>query len=379
MHVAVLGAGYAGLTLARKLEDTLPPEADLTVVDERDTHLVQHEVHRLLRRPGLADDIQIPFADLLDRATVRQARVEAVDTDAGVATLDDGERLDYDYGAVCLGAETAYYDLPGLREHAVPMKRPADAARVREQFRDAAEAGSVRAVVGGAGLSGIQTAGELAALADDEGVDAEVVLLEQLDAVAPAFPENFQRAVADALLERGVEVRPGTAVERATADAVETDAGTVAYDTLVWTGGIAGPEAMGGERPPVRSDLRVGDHTFVLGDAGKVVDADGEAVPASAQAAIRQAGVVAESITDLAFQDDDGGFAPRPEQYRFDSPGWLVSIGDGAVAQVGPTVLTGRAAAALKTSVGAGYLSSVGAVRNAMDLVREETGMGREE
>ena len=53
-------------------------------------------------------------------------------------------------------------------------------------------------------------------------------------------------------------------------------------------------------------------------------------------------------------------------------PGWLVSVGDDAVAKVGPSVLTGRAALALKTTVGAGYLGTVGAVQNAVDLVSEE-------
>jgi NADH dehydrogenase len=36
--------------------------------------------------------------------------------------------------------------------------------------------------------------------------------------------------------------------------------------------------------------------------------------------------------------------------------------------------LTGVPAKALKTTVGAGYLSSVGAVENALELVREELG-----
>ncbi|PSQ49449.1 NADH dehydrogenase FAD-containing subunit, partial [Halobacteriales archaeon SW_6_65_15] len=52
-------------------------------------------------------------------------------------------------------------------------------------------------------------------------------------------------------------------------------------------------------------------------------------------------------------------------------------LGDGTVAQLGPTVLTGRAAKTLKTTVGAGYLSSVGALRNAADLVSEELGYER--
>ena len=48
------------------------------------------------------------------------------------------------------------------------------------------------------------------------------------------------------------------------------------------------------------------------------------------------------------------------------------------MAKVGPTVVTGRPALALKTTVGAGYLGSVGAIREATDLVREELGISDE-
>jgi len=47
-------------------------------------------------------------------------------------------------------------------------------------------------VVGGAGLSGIQTAGELAALANEAGIQTNITLIEQQPTVAPNFPENFQ-------------------------------------------------------------------------------------------------------------------------------------------------------------------------------------------
>jgi NADH dehydrogenase len=323
----------------------------------------------------VADAIRVPLSDLFDRATVRQARVDAVDAADRQVHLADGETLDYDYAAVCLGAETAFYGLPGVRSHALPLKRVADAERVRESFLGAGD--SVRAVVGGAGLSGVQVAGELAALADDEGLDADVVLLEQLDEVAPNFPQNFRAAVRDELVARGVDVRTGTAVDRAMADVVETDDGAVEFDTFVWTGGIEGSGAMGGERPVVRSDLRLDDRTFVVGDAARVVDADGEAVPASASAAIREARTVANNLARLVRADEataGDGFAPRLDPYRFEVPGWIVSVGDGAVAQLGPTVLTGAAAKAMKATVGAGHLGSIGAVDNAVDLVEEELG-----
>ncbi|WP_135826660.1 NAD(P)/FAD-dependent oxidoreductase [Halorussus ruber] len=387
MRIAILGAGYAGLTLARKLEGTVPDDVEILVVEQTGSHLVQHELHRVVRRPSLADEIVVDLEDVLDRATVRRAEVADVDPEESVVSLASGEEIGYDYAAVCLGAETAFYDLPGVEDRATPLKTIAHAERIRADFLDAVESASsdspANVVVGGAGLSGVQVAGELAAFAREEDAESDVAitLLEQFDSVAPSFPENFQAAVRDQLEVRGVEVRTGTAVSSADDEAIELETGgELAYDQFVWTGGIRGPAALGGERPAVKNTLRLGDGTFVVGDAARVVDADGEPVPASAQAAVREARVVARNIASLVEYDREGDdiFEPRLEPFAFDSPGWLVSVGDGAVAQIGPKVLTGRAAKALKTTVGAGYLSSVGAIRNAADLVTEELGYGKE-
>lgn len=375
MHVVVLGAGYAGLTLARRLERTIPAAVELTVVDESETHLVQHELHRVVRRPAVADVIQVPLADALDRANINRGRVTDVSPEENRVSLagDDGsEEIGYDYAAVCLGAETAFYDIPGLREHATPLKRLPHAESIREDALALCETGG-RIVVGGAGLSGVQVAGELAVLAREQGATDrfDVLLLEQEGRVAPGFREGFQQAVYEELLARDVDVRTETKVDRVHDSAVETGSGAVDYDALVWTGGIRGPDALGGVRPAVRSDLRLTDSTFVVGDAARIVDANGEAVPASASAAVREARTVATNVARLVTGSDDG-FDPRLERYRFDVPGWIVSVGDGAVAQIGPEVFTGAAAKALKASVGAGYLANADAIRRAVDLVESE-------
>lgn len=410
MRILVLGAGYAGVTLARRLESALPDD-DVLVVDDTGEHLVQHEVHRVIRKPRVADHITLDLDELFETADVREGTVVDVDPDANEAHLADGSVLDYDVAAVCLGSETAFYDLPGVREHAIPCKRIEHAHRIREAALDAL-AGDGHVVVGGAGLSGVQVAGELAALRDEHGdTDADAVdvhaddaaadggagtadsvsdpttldgdltvtLVEMADSVAPNFPENFRTAVHETLLDHDVDVRTGATVERATADAVElADGSELEYDAFVWTGGIQGPAATDGDRVDARADLRVGDGTFVVGDAGRVVDADGEAVPASAQSAIRQARVAATNVQRLVEHrrsTDAGAFEPTLERFNFDAPGWLISIGSDAVAQVGPGVLTGRAAVALKASVGAGYLSGVGAHQQATDLVNDELGL----
>lgn len=371
MHVAVFGAGYAGLTAVRELERSLPDTAELTLVNDEPYHLVQHELHRAIRRPTIEETIRVPLEDVLDHATFVEDRVEQIDREAGTASLSSGETLSYDYAAVCLGAETAFYDLPGVEEHAIPLKRLEHADRIRSRFH-ATEGGQF--LVGGAGLSGIQVAGELAAVADEEEYDADIILVEMADSVAPGFDDGFQQAVREELDDRGIDVRTGAAVASANAGAVEFGSGErIEYDGFIWTGGIRGSDALAGERPDTRSTLRETNGTFLVGDAARVVDSEGTAVPASAQTALREARVAAANIAALVEHDLDGdGFEPSLDRYTFDSLGWVVTVGDGAVAQVGPSVLRGRAARAAKATVGAAHLSAVGAIEQASQLVREE-------
>jgi NADH dehydrogenase len=375
MQVLVLGGGYAGVVLARRLERSLPEAAELTVVDESPTHLVQHELHRLVRRPGMAESIIVEFEDLFSRARFVRGEVTGIDAGAGIARLADGTELSFDYAAVCLGAGTAYYDLPGVEANSTPLKRLQDAETVRERFLELVDAAEGRTVVGGAGLSGVQVAGELAELAADRGVTeaVDVVLVEQADRVAPGFPAHFSEAVHEALETVGVEVRTGMTVTGATEEAVEFDTGALDYDQLVWTGGIRGTPALQGDRPTVPATLRQNERTFVVGDAARVVDREGEVLPATAQAAMAAARVAARNIHRLVRHDLEGqGFEPRLETVDFEPSGWIVSVGDQTVAQVGPFVLQDTAARALKTAVGARYLTGVGAVREAVGLMGDE-------
>jgi len=377
MQIAVLGAGYAGVTVARRLERALPRDADIVVVDESGTHLVRHEVHRLIRRPGFVEDITVPLEELLDRSRIRTDRVARVDPGTNRVELAGGDAIEYDYAAVCLGAETAFYDLPGVDDHGMPLRDVEHAEALRGAALDLIGSGGSRVVVGGAGLSGVQVAGELAALAREEDAtrDVEVILTEMRDAVAPGFQERFQNAIREELETEGVEVKTGVTIEGAEPAEITTTDGTIPYDVFVWTGGIAGTDPLSGDRPRVRSDLRHTDGTFVVGDAARVVDREGEAVPASAQAALAEARVAAANIADLVEYEREGGtFEPRLDAVSFSPKGWVVSVGDGTVATVGSTVLRGQAALAAKATSGVGHLSSIGATGRAVELAREEFG-----
>lgn len=385
MDVLVLGGGYAGLLVTKKLERRLPAEATLELVDDTGEHLVQQELHRAVRNPRYVDKIAIPLTELTDWATVREARVTAVDRPSRTVSLADGETLEYDYCVVALGSETAYYGIPGVEEHATPLKRLEHAATIRQEFqgvidqyghgdpatRADPEHGTV--VIAGAGLSGIQVAGEMATMAreHDAGATIDILLLEQMDTVAPNFPEHFQRAARTTLEENDVDVRTGSTVTAADEQEITLEQGEVLqYDQFIWTGGIRGGEALDGKRPKVRGDLRFDSRTFALGDAARIIDADGEPVPASAAAAVRATETAARNVL-AAIEAGGTGFV-NFEQWNWESPGWLVSVGDDAVAQIGPEVFTGPVANAIKSAVGVTYLAEHGSLRRALGVLREE-------
>ena len=400
MRVVVLGAGYAGLTVARALERSLPEEVELVVVNDSPDHLVQHELHRLIRHPDLAEAITVPLSTVLSRVTVHEGTVTAVDTEQRALTYEteDGETsLEYDFAAICLGAVTDFYGLDQIEEHAITLKSITDATRIRKAALDATDG---HAVVGGAGLSGIQVAGELAELSTENELNLDVTLVEMADQIAPEFDATMAAAIRRELESRGVSIETGVGIEAADNGAVYLEGDeTLPADLFVWTGGIRGPDALDGTRPRPEPDLRVSDHTFVVGDAGDIVDANGRDVPATAQAATQQAQVVAANIQRLVedtdefseegdrisipVEDADGDEDPeRPgafeesgiDQYELDLAGWVVSVGDGAVAMVGPFVFSGEPAKATKAAIVGQHLGSVGAIQQASTLVAEELG-----
>ena len=378
MRVAIIGGGYAGVDVARRLERSLPSDAELVVVDLSGTHVVRHLLHRAIRRPEVAEELQFPLNRLLDRATIREERVVDLDPENGTAIFADGGTLEYDVGVVSIGSDPAFYGLDGVAEHSVTLHRSGDARTIRSAFLETLTDDG-RVVIGGGGLTGIQVAGELAALAADRDAadSVEVRLLERADAVPPGYDDRLQGAVGDALAAAGVAVETGVTITGADADRISVaDGAAIEYDCFVWTGGIAGSSAFGGERPAVRATLRLADRTFALGDAVRVIDADGQRVPATAQAALGQASIAANNVSTLLDYRHSGGnrFEPRLDRYRYDESGWTISVGEDAIAKVGPKILTGAAAIGAKSIVGAEYLSRIGATREAVEHVGDAIG-----
>ncbi len=337
-NVVVLGAGYAGAGAIKSLQSALDSSIRLTWISETDYHLVLHESHRVIRDPMVRSDITIPVSDIAtSRTQFIQDRVTGLDTDERTVTLADGDDVSYDYVLVALGSETAYYGIPGLAENAYTLKSLNDALDIHEAVNTASQNATrgdpAQIVIGGAGLSGIQTAGEVAEFRDANRAPLEIHLVEALDEIFPGNDPEIQNALRTHLEKAGVTIHTDDPITEAETDVIHFDEGNaLPYDVFVWTGGITGRGALDGtalenqhNRVTTDATFQTSDErVFAIGDAA-IIDQGDMPAPPTAQAAWQAAEVIGENIARAI----DG----RPLQtWEYDDKGTVVSIGDKAVA-----------------------------------------------
>ena len=394
-RVVVLGSGYAGCAAVRSLEDELDEDADLTWVSEDPYHLVLHEVHRCIRDPSVRDHVTVDVDEIADEETeFVQGRVTDVDVDDRTVRLEDESDLDYDYCVVCLGSQTAFYGIDGLEDHAHTVESLGDALSIHESIKaaatDASRTDPARVVVGGAGLTGIQTAGEVAALRDWTDSHVEVHLVEQSDEIFPGHDHEFQGAIQNELERHDVEIDTGKAISEVDEDAIQFDGGdSLDYDVLVWAGGVTGQDSMSEVDVETDHNRAYADSTFetsddrvfAIGDAALVdQDADGgppsehdlweqvvhpdadSSPPPTAEAAMEEGKHVGQNVARTIAGEE-------PVHWSYINKGTLVSVGDDAVAHgvVGSPVNTfsGRPAEVLKKAISARWLVKVAGVERA--------------
>ncbi|WP_255149658.1 NAD(P)/FAD-dependent oxidoreductase [Halorarius halobius] len=340
--VVVLGSGYAGTGAVLKLERELDDEADLTWISDVDHHLVLHESHRCIRNPDVQDKITFPCEEIKSPSTrFINASVEDLDTDARTVHLDDDSTVDYDYVLVAFGSQTAFFGIDGLREHSLTLKGLDDALEIHEEVKTAAKEATrddpAQVVVGGAGLSGIQAAGEIAEFRDKHRAPIEIKLVEGLDNVFPNNDPVVQAKLAKLLEEKDVDVLTGEFIGEVDEETVYVgDDAELDYDVLLWTGGITGQDAAReievdqddrSHRINAEADFRTSDErVFAIGDAA-LVDQPGQEMPAppTAQAAWQAAEVAGENLARAAR-------GQSLDTWTHKDKGTVISVGDEAVA-----------------------------------------------
>ena len=147
--VVVLGGGYAGIQVARPLDDL----ADVVLVEPKDDFVHNVAALRALVDPSWLERIYLPYTGLLGRGRVIRDR--AVKADADRVVLASGAELFPDYLVLATGSGypfPAKSDVPGT-----------EAAHGKVRSTHAMLAAAGRVLLLGAGPVGIELAGVSAA------------------------------------------------------------------------------------------------------------------------------------------------------------------------------------------------------------------------
>lgn len=360
-RIVIIGGGFAGVQCARTLRRSLRREDAEIVLFNRENHLVFS--------PLLADavgsslnlqDIIVPLRQMLPGVVCRTAETRHVDLAANEIEYEgfDGElrRLACDHVVLACGNVSNLNVVPGMGDHAFPLKTVGDAAVLRTHVLEQLEKAEVcddttrrrwllSFIVVGGGYSGVEAAGEINDLvrgsvrffSNVRADDITVTLIHSRDQLLPEISPQLREFARVKMERTGVTLRLNARVQLATGEGVGLKDGFVSGGTIVCTIGtttapvverIASPKERG--RLLTEPDMRLQGraNAWAIGDCARIVNAhDGQPAPPTGQFAEREGRQCALNIVRTL-----RGEPTRP--FRFKVLGQLCSIGGhSAVAE----------------------------------------------
>lgn len=268
-HVVVVGGGYAGTLAANRLRRR--PDVDVTLVNPRPAFVERIRLHQLVADTGTAtaeyDSLLAPGIGLVVDT------VELIEAADRRVRLGSGAELPYDYLIYAVGSTGAVPStVPGAAEFGYSVADLDSAARLRYALADLPLSAPIT-VVGG-GLTGIETASELAET-------GRPVTLVCGGILGPSLSDRGRRSVAKQLRKLEVNVLESVAAREVRWDAVVLGDGAVLPSAAtVWTAGFAVPDlaARSGLRTDALGRLLT-DETLTSVDDRRIVAAGDAAAP----------------------------------------------------------------------------------------------------
>lgn len=345
-RVLILGAGFAGLACANTLSAR---DFAVTVVDRKRHFEFLPNIHELISGVKRPAQLRIPLAATLKAQGHRFIRDEVLAIDATERRLQlaSGRELRGDYLVLAPGGEDGDYPIPGVHEHALPLRSVDQARAIHARLETLAkERGPRRAVIVGAGYTGVEAAGEILRRYAD--ADLRLTLVEGGPRLLPSMPAPIGAFLRDCGASRGMDCIIGDPVARLTARTVFLRSGRrVPSHATIWAGGPRAPEVLGATMPgagaswvPVEDTLehpRFAD-IFIAGDSAAPPN------PVSRQAyhALDMGALAGDNIRRRARRRRLRRYRPlpRPTLLAFGDLNTVLVAGDRALAS--PALAAGK-------------------------------------
>ena len=357
-HVVIVGAGFAGLTAAKKLRNA---PVRITLVDRNNYHLFKPLLYQVAIAGLVPSQVAYPLRTIFrnqKNLTFQMGEVTSIDFESRYVKLN-GSVIAYDYLILAVGGETNFFGMESVQQNGFQLKDIESAVDTRnhllKMFEDASREADAEKrktmltfVVVGGGPTGVETSGALSELISHvmkreyptlDIYETRVILLEAGNALIASYPDELRKATHRLLGKKNVEVMFNAKLTDYNGQRVVlADETEIKANTLIWTAGVKaagitnrlGVQVASSGRVRNEATLQLPGHpeVYILGDAAYLENGNGQPLPMLSTVAIQQGNVVAENI-----QRAIKGLEQKKFQYK--DPGLLATIGrNAAVARV---------------------------------------------
>jgi len=288
MKVVIVGAGFGGLRLARKLNNK--PGFEVILVDKFNYHQFQPLFYQVATAGLDASNISFPLRKVFQKSKnvrIRLANLEQVIPGEN-KIITDAEEITYDALVLAMGADTNFFGNEQMEQKAFPMKSTVEALQLRYRLlqnfeealtiKDEAELQRrMNIVVVGGGPTGVEVSGALAEMKkyvlpkDYPELDfskMNIYLLEGSARTLAAMSDKSSIQSSKYLKKLGVTVMTETLVKNYDGNIVQLANGnTIASATVIWAAGIKGNIPAGFDKTIIArgNRLKVDRHCRVQG------------------------------------------------------------------------------------------------------------------
>ena len=259
-HIVIIGAGFAGLKLARMLNNH--PNYTITLIDKINYHQFQPLFYQVAMANLDASNISFPLRNIFQKSknvTIRLANVTNINAEKNNLETTNGN-FTYDYLVIATGATTNYFGNDLIEKKAFPMKSTLEALQIRntllQHFEDALTANLINTkkllsiVIVGGGPTGVELSGALAEMKTDSlpleypelnFAEMKIYLLEGSSTLLSAMSEASSQKANEYLQKLGVTVMLNTIVKEYDGKEVLLQDGSIIESTFViWAAGVKG-------------------------------------------------------------------------------------------------------------------------------------------
>lgn len=328
MKVVIVGAGFGGLRLARKLNNK--PGFEVVLIDRYNYHQFQPLFYQVATAGLDASNISFPLRKVFQKSKnvrIRLAELKQVMPDQN-KVITNSEEITYDVLVLATGAESNFFGNTKLAEHAFSMKSTVEALQLRYRIlfnfeealtiKDQTELQRrMNIVVVGAGPTGVEVSGALAEMKkyilpkeypELDFSKMNIYLLEGTGKTLGAMSEKSSEQSRKYLEKLGVTVMTNTLVSDYDGKTVSLkDGSTIPTNIVIWAAGVKGNVPAGidkslvvrGNRIKVDRQCRMAgyDNIYFIGDIAYMETPKyPNGHPQLAAVANQQADLVAENL-----------------------------------------------------------------------------------